>query len=302
VSEWKNIVSQWFDQKKYPEVLKFNGKAATIEKTELQNSRLGMLIYETSNLPLLDIIRYCEMNYIPLYIVPSVNGLLSVPFHVLDQKSFLLFSTKTLMIDGLGSRIKRLTDILAAIFGLVIASWLFVILWILVRLTSPGPGFFAHERLGLNGRKIKIYKFRTMVKDADKRLEVLLQDEIFRKEWEVGFKLAKDPRATSLGRFLRKTSLDEIPQLFNVLRGDISLVGPRPIVPQELEKYGEQAKLILRVKPGLTGLWQVSGRNEVSYKERIRLDLHYIHNWSLRLDLQIILQTVLVVLGRKGAV
>ena len=337
VSEWEEIASRWLKREMDSRVVPFKSnsnysvsgsktsrflsnklggsvvasaaeidssfeEAAAAENTKLYAGRLGILVYETPNLPMLDIIEYCETNYISLYILPSANSLLSVPFRVLDQEQFLLFSTKIFLNEGIGSRVKRLTDIVAALLGLAISSWLFLILWSLVRLTSPGPGFFAHERLGLNGKKIRVFKFRTMVQNADKRLEELLQDEKFRREWDDGFKLTQDPRVTPLGRFLRRTSLDELPQLFNILRGDISLVGPRPIVPKEKERYGDQAKFILRVKPGLTGLWQVSGRSAVSYEERIRMDTYYIHNWSLLLDLQIILQTVPAVLKRKGAV
>jgi exopolysaccharide biosynthesis polyprenyl glycosylphosphotransferase len=275
--------------------------AATVATFLKNNERPGLLIYESPNLPLLEIVEYCETNYIPVYLVPSANGFLSVPFKALDRKNLLIFTSKTLLIDGAGKRLKRFVDVLFSLFALAVTSWLFVFLWLLVRLTSEGPGLFVHERLGLNGQPIRVYKFRTMIQDAEERLKETLKDEAFRKEWENGFKLTNDPRVTPMGRWLRRTSLDELPQLLNILRGDISLVGPRPIVPEEIERYGEQAKLILRVKPGLTGLWQVSGRSDVSYEERIRLDTYYIHNWSLALDLRIFLQTIPAVLRRRGA-
>ena len=279
--------------------------AAEAEKfrnaTEDQHT-VGILLYESPILPIRKIVEYCELNYIPVFLVPSANGLLTVPFRALDRKDVLIFGSKDLLIDGLAKRLKRMVDVVIACGAILLSFWLMGLLWLLVYCTSPGPGFFVHERLGLDGGRIRVYKFRTMYQNAEERLARLLEDPAIRQEWDTNCKLAEDPRITPLGRFLRRTSLDELPQLWNILRGDISLVGPRPIVPEELERYGAQAKLILRIKPGLTGLWQVSGRNDVSYEERIRLDLYYIYNWSLSMDLRIVLQTVPVVLMRKGAV
>lgn len=276
--------------------------ADRLRETAEDRHTVGILLYESPLLPIRKIVEYCELNYIPVFLVPSANGLLSVPFRALDRHNVLIFGSKDLLIDGLAKRLKRLIDVVFTCGVFLFSFWLMGLIWLLVYLTSPGPGFFVHERLGLDGRRIRIYKFRTMYQDADERLARLLNDPSIRQEWESNYKLADDPRVTPLGRFLRRTSLDELPQLINILRGDLSLVGPRPIVPEELERYGAQARLILRVKPGLTGLWQVSGRNDVSYEERIRLDLYYIYNWSLSLDLRIVLQTVPTVLMRKGAV
>ncbi|MDR3541804.1 MAG: sugar transferase [Desulfosporosinus sp.] len=277
------------------------GSDKSRKATEDQHT-VGVLLYESPLLPIRKIVEHCELNYIPVFLVPSANGLLSVPFRALDRQDVLIFGSKDLLIDGLAKRLKRLNDVVFACGALLLSFWLMGLLWLLVYCTSPGTGFFAHERLGLDGRRIRIYKFRTMYQNADERLAWLLDDPTIRQEWESNYKLAEDPRITPVGRLLRRTSLDELPQLWNILRGDICLVGPRPIIPEELERYGAQAKLILRVKPGLTGLWQVSGRNDVSYEERIRLDLYYIYNWSLTMDLRIVLQTVPVVLTRKGAV
>ncbi len=278
-----------------------DGSDKSREATEDRRT-VGILLYESPLLPIRKIVEYCELNYIPVFLVPSANGILSVPFRALDRQNVLIFGSKDLLIDGLAKRLKRLIDVVFACGALLFSFWLMGFLWLLVYGTSQGPGFFVHERLGLDGQRIRIYKFRTMYRDADERLARLLDDLTIRQEWENNYKLSEDPRVTPLGRFLRRTSLDELPQLWNILRGDISLVGPRPIVPEELERYGAQAKLILRVKPGLTGLWQVSGRNDVSYEERIRLDLYYIYNWSLAMDFRIALQTVPTVLTRKGAV
>jgi lipopolysaccharide/colanic/teichoic acid biosynthesis glycosyltransferase len=173
---------------------------------------------------------------------------------------------------------------------------------VLVKLTSRGPVLFGHRRLGEGGTPIRVYKFRSMIADAEMRLqEVLAADPPLRAEYEATYKLRDDPRVTPLGRWLRRTSLDELPQLVNVLRGDLSLVGPRPIVADEIAKYGPASATILRVRPGVTGLWQVSGRSDVDYAERVRLDMEYITHWSLWLDLRILAATLPAVLRRKGA-
>jgi undecaprenyl-phosphate galactose phosphotransferase len=161
---------------------------------------------------------------------------------------------------------------------------------------------FAHERVGRNGKSFGCLKFRSMVPNAQQRLdELLASDPIAKQEWEREFKLRNDPRITPIGNFLRKTSLDELPQLWNVLKGEMSLVGPRPVIQEEIERYGVSAAYYFKAKPGLTGLWQVSGRNDVDYDSRIDLDVWYVQNWSMLKDLIILLRTVKVVLGRGGA-
>jgi Undecaprenyl-phosphate galactose phosphotransferase WbaP len=171
-----------------------------------------------------------------------------------------------------------------------------------IALDSPGPVFFGHSRLGRGGRSFKAWKFRTMVPNAEEVLEShLQQNPDGRLEWERDQKLRDDPRVTRLGRYLRKFSLDELPQLWNVLRGEMSLVGPRPIIQAEVPKYGSGIHLYNAVSGGLTGLWQVSGRNDTSYDERVRLDCFYVRNWSVFLDLCILFRTLAVVLLRKGA-
>lgn len=177
----------------------------------------------------------------------------------------------------------------------------FVVLWWLVRKTGKQV-FFGHERIGRGGKPFKCYKFRSMVPDAEKVLEELLRnDPAAREEWAREFKLKNDPRITSVGAFLRKTSLDELPQLWNVLKGEMSLVGPRPVVAEEIERYGQQAQHYMQARPGMTGLWQVSGRNDIDYDSRVYLDTWYVKNWSLWSDIVILLRTVRVVLGRDGA-
>ncbi|MDD4494040.1 MAG: sugar transferase [Eubacteriales bacterium] len=187
----------------------------------------------------------------------------------------------------------------AALIGVIILSPLFAVTSLIVLVSSGRPVFYAHKRVGQNGRMIKVFKYRTMVMDADKleRHFNPVQLEEFRKE----YKLRNDPRVTPIGKFLRKTCIDELPQLFNILKGDMALVGPRPITIEELSKYGIYAGKLLSVKPGLTGLWQVSGRNTISYQERVILDMGYIDCMNPVLDLKIIFKTMLLFFKTKEA-
>ena len=177
-----------------------------------------------------------------------------------------------------------------------------LIIAVLVKLTSRGNVFYGHKRVGKNGKEIKCWKFRSMYSNSQEMLETILKtDPAMKKEWEENRKFVNDPRVTPLGKFLRKTSLDELPQLFNILAGSMSFVGPRPVTRDELEKYGDYADFILSVTPGLSGMWQISGRSDTGYEERINLDTYYIQNWSTWFDMWIIIKTVWVVLNGKGA-
>lgn len=191
-------------------------------------------------------------------------------------------------------RIKRTVDILGGLLLIVLTSPLWLICLAMIAVTMPGPAFFSHERLGLFGETFRLLKFRSMVRDAHKiKVDLATFDD--------KYKLKHDPRITMWGRVMRKLSLDELPQLINILRGELSLVGPRPIVEDEVRKYGNWGRLLLTVPPGLTGLWQVSGRSDTSYQQRVDFDLYYINNWSLGLDLLILARTIPAVLGRRGA-
>jgi undecaprenyl-phosphate galactose phosphotransferase len=186
--------------------------------------------------------------------------------------------------------------------GLVVILPVMAAIAILIRLDSPGPAIFKHRRVGRHGRSFPCYKFRTMVPNAQELLaQYLASDPAIRAEWERDFKLKDDPRVSRIGKFLRATSLDELPQLFNVLRGEMSLVGPRPIVTGEVEKYGDYIHDYYLVRPGITGLWQVSGRSDTSYDERVRLDSWYVRNWTPWLDVVLLMKTVGVVLKGRGA-
>lgn len=193
---------------------------------------------------------------------------------------------------------KKLLDVVVSGLGLVVASPLMLAISIGIRLTSKGPVFFKQERVGLNGRKFKMYKFRSMVQDAEE-----LKAKLAHLNEMSGpvFKIKDDPRVTSIGHFLRKTSLDELPQLWNVFRQDMSLVGPRPPLPSEVNLYDPKHRKRLSVKPGITCIWQISGRNDVDFDQWMEMDAEYVDNWSLALDMKILVKTVPVVLGRKGA-
>jgi len=205
---------------------------------------------------------------------------------------------------GLQSRrsrtLKRSGDIVFSLAVLTLGSPLFLLLGLLVKLTSRGPIFYVQQRVGRDYRSFGCIKFRTMRRDADKVLSSLLSSSPdLEEEFRNDFKLRNDPRITRLGKFLRRSSLDELPQFLNVLRGEMSVVGPRPIVRRELPRYGSRMEEVLAVRPGLTGLWQVSGRNNLSYAQRVELDVRYARHRSLLMDLRIILRTVAVVLDPR---
>lgn len=193
---------------------------------------------------------------------------------------------------------KRALDISAASMMLVMASPLLLAIALLVKVTSSGPVFFSHRRLGRNGTEFHCLKFRTMIVNAEAALK---QDPELRRQFEERFKLERDPRITPLGNFLRRSSLDELPQLFHVLSGQMSLVGPRPIVQDELSKYSIYANKLMSVKPGLSGLWQVCGRSDTTYPQRVMMDMHYIDHRSFGLDLRLLLLTASAVLRKTGA-
>jgi len=230
---------------------------------------------------------------------------------MLSRPPTLLTPADRLGLSGLGQRrirplatLKRSGDIVFALAMLSLGSPVLISVALLVKLTSPGPVFFVQKRIGRRFQRFGCIKFRTMEPDADRRLQELLDScPQLRAEFEQDHKLRRDPRITPIGQFLRLTSLDELPQFWNILRGEMSVVGPRPIVEQEIPRYGPAMEQVLSVRPGLTGLWQVSGRNNVSYQRRVLLDLTYVNRRSLGLDLRILWRTISVVLfpANKGA-
>ncbi|WP_062230516.1 exopolysaccharide biosynthesis polyprenyl glycosylphosphotransferase [Aureimonas sp. N4] len=201
-----------------------------------------------------------------------------------------------------GGHAKRSLDILIAVTALILLSPLMLFIIVLMKITDPGPIFFGHKRVGFDGQHFPCYKFRSMATNSAELLQKLLQsDPIAKAEWEASQKLRNDPRVTRIGRILRETSLDELPQLFNVLKGDMSLVGPRPIVDDEIPRYSHRISAYKRVRPGVTGMWQVNGRSDTSYAARVKFDSYYVRNWSVLLDLRILFKTVGVVLKRDGS-
>ena len=197
---------------------------------------------------------------------------------------------------------KTLIEIILAILIIPCVLPVGLIIAILIKLTSKGPVFYRAKRLGQNGKLFEVLKFRTMYLGADKRLSTILEENPeMKKEWESKFKLKDDPRITPLGKFLRRTSLDELPQFWNVICGEMAIIGPRPIVKSEMHYYGKNFKIFTRVKPGITGLWQVSGRSNTSYESRVNLDMYYVNNWSIWMDYFIFLKTIKEVLIRNGA-
>ncbi|CAN7612033.1 sugar transferase [Phenylobacterium sp. LjRoot219] len=196
----------------------------------------------------------------------------------------------------------RIFDIIFAMSGLIFVAPLMIVVAIAIKIQDGGPIFFGHSRIGYEGRSFRCWKFRSMVVDAEARLSALLaRDPEARREWEADQKLRRDPRVTLLGRFLRVSSVDEIPQLFNVLRGEMSLVGPRPIVTGEVARYGRRFAQYCSVRPGITGLWQISGRNDVSYRRRVAIDTVFANTLCLSLYLKILFATVPAVMKRDGS-
>lgn len=239
-----------------------------------------------------------------LRVIPNLVG---VPMSGIEAES--LFNEKLILLRlrnnlarPVNRYIKVIFDYLLTILGLLVI-WPFLLLiaaWVYA--DSPGRVIFSHERIGKGGKSFKCYKFRSMCADADKKLaELLASDREAKKEWEQSYKLKNDPRITKSGAFLRRTSLDELPQILNVLKGEMSLVGPRPVVKAELEKYGSYGSDYLLVRPGITGLWQVSGRSDTTYGERVQMDSWYVRNWSVWLDIFLLWRTLKSVLRREGA-
>lgn len=195
---------------------------------------------------------------------------------------------------------KRLTDIILSLVAIVALSPIFLIVALVIRFDSKGKIVFGHERIGKNMKRIKVYKFRSMYENSEEIFNNFTEEQ--KREYYENFKLDNDPRITSVGGFLRKTSLDELPQLINILKGDMSIVGPRPIVEKEIEKYGAYAETVFSVLPGLTGYWQANGRSDTTYEERVQMDMYYIKNRSLWMDIKIIFKTFISVVKKEGAI
>lgn len=234
--------------------------------------------------------------------IPRMNEISTISTNVRDFGGILGFSSTHNLTKKLSLFWKRFIDLFLLLLSSPITVPVLLFVSLLVKVSSPGPVFYGHKRIGKSGKEFKCWKFRSMVIDADKQLEkILAENPEMRAEWEKDRKFTNDPRVTKIGKFLRKTSIDEIPQFFNVFMGEMSFIGPRPVTEPELAKYGKKADFILSVKPGLSGMWQISGRSDTGYEERVTLDSYYIQNWSVWLDIWIVIKTVYVVLRGKGA-
>lgn len=288
--------------KRFTVLGKFAEAEAVIEKTGVQHifiaapgmeqEKLTQLIYKVQ--PLVK-----NMGIIPNLVGIPMGG---IEVESLFNEKLMLLRLKNNLARPWNRFLKAMFDFVLTLVGTVAISpiLLFIAIWIYK--DSPGPVIFKHTRIGKNGKAFPCYKFRSMCVDAKARLEELLKNDPEAKaEWERDFKLKNDPRITKSGAFLRKTSLDELPQIFNVLKGEMSLVGPRPVIEEELERYGEYVNDYLMVKPGITGMWQVSGRSDIDYQERVLLDSWYVRNWSVWIDMVMLFKTFKVVLLRKGA-
>ena len=245
--------------------------------------------------------KYCS-DYRRLLVIPSFLSGVHIWVTSMDIGGNLGLEIMQNLLSPAAQVVKRVFDLIASVLLTVLLSPLYILLSIAIFLDSPGPVLYYQERIGRGGKLFQMAKFRTMVPDADAKLEEHLEvDKKLREEWERYQKLAKDPRLTRVGRWLRRWSLDELPQIFNVLRGEMSLVGPRPMMTGQEEAYGSNFYLYIRVLPGMTGLWQISGRSELTYEQLVLLDMYYIRRRSMTLDLLILIQTIPAVITCHGA-
>ncbi len=259
----------------------------------------------------LELVNYATNHHLVYRFVPNQFGLYATNSAVSSVAGIPMIEIMLTPLDGWGRILKRVFDVVASVAALLILIPVFAVIAVLIKIKDPGPVFYRHRRLSRNGKELYMYKFRSMkwMFNSDPKYKGKTPAEIFTlmgrpdlvEEFNETQKVQQDPRVSGIGDFLRRTSLDEFPQFFNVLKGDMSLVGPRPIVPAELERYGDQGAVFMALKPGITGLWQISGRNDISYDERVKLDIYYIENWSLWLDVKILFKTLGVILLRKGA-
>lgn len=286
----------------YPVLGKFEDAEKVIQETGVQCVFIAA--------PGLDSVKQGELIYrVQPYVknIGVVPNLIGVPTGSVEIEKFynerlILLGLKNNLARPINRLIKTLFDYCVTTVGIVLISPVMLGISFWIWFDSPGPVIFKHERVGMGGKPFYCYKFRTMCEDADEKLSQLLKDNPgVREEWEKEYKLKDDPRVTRCGAFLRKTSLDELPQVFNVLLGDMSLVGPRPVTPEELPRYGHFADDYLMVKPGITGIWQVSGRSDTTYEERVQMDSWYVRNWSIWIDMVLLFRTFKTVISRSGA-
>lgn len=285
---------------------KILGKFGDIEKI-MEGSEVDEVIValpRATSVEMHRILEKIEGKVKKIKFIPELNGTYTFNSKVEDYDGMMLISSTSGKITPLKAKIKRVIDIMAGIAGMFILGILQIFYGSKIK-RDGGPTLFCHTRVGKDLKGFKMHKFRSMYIDAEERLEKMLaEDEEVRKDFYTNFKLKDDPRITPVGEFLRKTSLDEFPQFINVLKGEMSLIGPRPVVQKEVDMYygTEKGEKVFQVKPGITGMWQAHGRSDVeNYEDRIALDLYYIRNWSLWLDVVILIKTIKNVVHRKGA-
>ncbi len=271
-----------------------------LEKWGSRAKEISQVIQVDSNIPqkkILKLVDFYDEHQIIFKYIANLFGARASNVEIESLIGLPVVEIKRTALDGWGRIGKRIFDIIGSLIGVIICSPFFLIVPILIILDSPGPIFVSLARVGARGKIFKLYKFRSMIKGADKMKKDLLK---FSERSGPLFKMRDDPRITRIGKFIRKTSIDELPQLINVLKGEMSLVGPRPHEPGEVSLYERHQKRLLTIKPGITGLAQISGRSNLPFEEEARLDIYYIENWSLLKDLEIILKTIPVVLSKKS--
>ena len=284
---------------------KILGSCCDIEKVieENQINEVIIALPLADNKQMSEIINRLDGKVNKIKFTPELNGTYTFNSQVENYDGLMIISATINFVKGFSRILKRVIDIIVSFLGVLFLIPLTILIWLKTDKQERKEGlFFTQERIGRNGEKIVIYKYRSMVTGADKLLEQMMKEEPqIKEEYEKNKKLKNDPRVTKIGEFLRRTSLDEFPQFINVFKGEMSFVGPRPYLPREKKDMGRYYEKIVKSKPGITGMWQTHGRSETDFEERLILDEYYYRNWSLWLDIVIIIKTIKNVIGRKGA-
>ena len=303
VSHVLNEVERILGEKIF-EILTFTGLTKFKEMSEKLGVRdIVIVLPGLAQNKLKELVDKCETRFETIRLVPDIGNLFTIGVEIENLGDVLSLSVAPKLVRPGNIFIKRLFEFILTLFLVIFFLPIILIIALAIKIDSPGPIIFAHERLGWRNKTFRFFKFRSMYVDGDLKLNKFLKENsLAKEEWKKYRKIKQDdPRITRAGRFIRKYSLDELPQLINIIKGNMSLVGPRPYMPREIEDIGKSYPIITRVKPGITGLWQVRGRNILPFEERLILDEYYIRNWSLWLDMVILIKTIKVFLTREGA-